>query len=182
MPSRLRVIHRPGSVVDATANRASRAFLKSVIDDESRSPADRLLHHRWLVELDGQTAGRNDWRFSMICCSAGSGVARHLRRCSYRPAVALELFWICLREGEFNDGVVGLSRPQLAAELGVEPRVVSRLMGELMRIGVLIREHVGDDGIRLSVPRYRVSPRVSTNARRAERSAAQAAAPALTVV
>lgn len=181
-----RVIHsrpdRPAAVLDAASNDATRRFLQSVIDDERRSGSDRLMHRRLLAELDGQTASLVKWRCSMISTTSGAAIARHLRASSYRPAVALELLWVCLREAEFNGGVVRKSRPQLAAELGVEPRVISRLMGEFVRIGVVARELVDDDGIRLTAPRYRVNPRVATNARRAFRKTVQDAAPVLTLV
>lgn len=186
MPSSFRVIHsrpdRPSSLLDAASNDGTRRFLRSVIDDESRSGSDRLMHRRLLAELDGQIASQVKWRFSMISCTSGAAIARHLRAKSYRPAVALELLWICLREAEFNDGVVGMSRPKLAAELGVEPRVISRLMGEFLRIGVVTRELVDDDGVRLTAPRYRVNPNVATNARRAVAKTLRAAAPPLSLV
>lgn len=181
-----RVIHskpdRPSAVLDAASNESTRRFLRSVIDDESRSGSERLMHRRLLAELDGQSASLLRWRYSMISCTSGAAIARHLRAKSYRPAVALELLWVCLREAEFNDGIVKKSRPQLAAELGVEPRVISRLMGEFVRIGAVVRELVDDDGIRLTAPRYRVNPRVATNVRRAARKVAQESAPVLTVV
>lgn len=173
---------RPSAVLDAASNDATRRFLRGVIDDESRSASDRLMHRRLLADLDGQTASLLKWRYSMISPTSGAAIARHLRAKSYRPAVALELLWICLREAEFNHGVVAMGRPKLAAELGVEPRVISRLMGEFVRIGVVTREVVDDDGIRLTAPRYRVNPNVATNARRAVRKTLQEAAPPLVLV
>lgn len=181
-----RVIHsrpdRPLSELDAVANAATRKFLLSVINDEARSGSDRLMHRRLLADLDGQIKSVVKWRFSMISCVSGAAIARHLRANSRRPAVAMELLWICLREAQFNDGVVGMSRNRLAHELKVEPREISRLMTEFLRIGVVTREVVDEDGIRLSAPRYRVNPRVATNARRAVRKTVQEIAPALTLV
>ena len=51
----------------------------------------------------------------------------------------MELLALLVHESDFDTGEIKRSRPALAAELGVSPKVVSELMGELFKLGAVER-------------------------------------------
>ena len=53
--------------------------------------------------------------------------------------MAMELLALLVHESDFDTGEIKRSRPALAAELGVSPKVVSELMGELFKLGAVER-------------------------------------------
>ena len=85
----------------------------------------------------------NDWTFIMLSPSQNSAVVRWLSENSDRPIAAVRL-WARLFEVIRNDtGEVMQNREELAQWLGVDPRHISRLMGELASINAIRREKRG---------------------------------------
>ncbi len=85
----------------------------------------------------------NDWTFIMLSPSQNSAVVRWLSENSDRPIAALRL-WARLFEVIRNDtGEVMQTREELAQWLGVDPRHISRIMGELASINAIRREKRG---------------------------------------
>ena len=82
------------------------------------------------------------------------GCGRTLRQKSVRPAVAMELLALLVHESDFDTGEIKRSRPALAAELGVSPKVVSELMGELFKLGAVERSYDDGEGHRVRSVRY----------------------------
>ena len=65
--------------------------------------------------------------------------------------------WSCWRfsfTSDFDTGEIKRSRPALAAELGVSPKVVSELMGELFKLGAVERSYDDGEGHRVRSVRY----------------------------
>jgi hypothetical protein len=79
-----------------------------------------------------------------------------------RPHQVRHLFDLVLTHLEWDTGLVILTREELAERIGAAPADVSRMMGTLERIGVIIRERVKMDGMRgRGVARYRINPHVA---------------------
>jgi hypothetical protein len=79
-----------------------------------------------------------------------------------RPHQVRHLFDLVLTHLEWDTGLVILTREELAEQIGASPADVSRMMGTLERIGVIIRERVKLDGMRgRGIARYRVNPHVA---------------------
>ena len=75
-----------------------------------------------------------------------------------------------------HTGEVLATRAELAELVGCEPRDISRLMGELERLGAIIRKRDG------RAVKYFLSPLVGTTLSGAARDKAQASAPPLRLV
>lgn len=152
-------------------------------DNPIYPPRVRLVARRLLREGDREVAASKRVEFSMLFTAEHTRLMRHLRLTSRRPMVAAELFSLCMREMDWSNGEVRLSRPALAKELGVDPRTVSQLMGELVKCGAVRRSFEDDDGNRVRSVRYFVSSRLATHERSsAARDAAIAAEPVLKLV
>lgn len=91
-----------------------------------------------LAYVDRQAVAFSRKDFVMLFASQQRAVARMLRKSS-RPAVANELWAVCF-ENMTREGEVAFDRAFFAKELGVAPRVVSRLMSELVSFGALLRQ------------------------------------------
>ena len=79
-----------------------------------------------------------------------------------RPHQVRHLFDLVLTHLEWNSGLVLLTREELAERIGTTPGTVSRMMGTLERIGVIVRERVKRDGMRgRGIARYRINPHVA---------------------
>jgi hypothetical protein len=79
-----------------------------------------------------------------------------------RPHQVRHLFDLVLTHLEWNTGLVILTREELAEKIGASPGDVSRMMGTLERIGVIIRERVKMEGMRgRGIARYRINPHVA---------------------
>lgn len=159
------------------------ALLATVADDENRRPSMRLSAMRLQAEVRRELSSDAKWEFVMISPKQNALVARHIRQNSARPAVCLELWALCLRDMDWDTGEVLSSRHVFAKELGVKPAVVSRLIGELVKCGVLSRSFMDDLGNRTGTVRWFVNPRIGTHLRSTvERDAAQREAPELRLV
>lgn len=179
MVAQIRFIHRRRDRLNRAEAAELRQLLLPVINDESRRPGVRLTARRLLGEVARETAGSTTWEFTMISVRQYADVVSHLRRVSARPAVAMELWAICMRELDFDTGEVMVSRSVLAAELGVSAKVVSELCGELVKCRALLRSFEDDEGHRTRSVRFFVNPRVGTRLYGEARVTAQAAAPVL---
>jgi predicted transcriptional regulator len=151
---------------------------------------------RWLIEglperargeiiaaIDRETASEAGWTFVMIGPEQNAAVVRWLRQHSrYKtlaPALWAELFTALRRD----TGEIMLTRDELAERVGAGADEVSRVMGELARVGAVIvrRERVaGMRGPGRAV--YLMNPNVATNLTGAARDKAQAEAPRLQLV
>jgi hypothetical protein len=79
-----------------------------------------------------------------------------------RPHQVRHLFDLVLTHLEWDTGLVILTREELADAVGASPADVSRMMGTLEKIGVIIRERVRMDGMRgRGIARYRINPHVA---------------------
>jgi hypothetical protein len=136
-----------------------------------------------VAAIDRQTASEAGWTFVMLGPEQNAAVVRWLRQYSryptLAPAVWAELFTALRRD----TGEIVLTRDELAERVGAGPDHVSRIMGELTRIGAIIthRERVaGMRGPGRAV--YFMNPNVATNLSGAARDRAQAESPRLRIV
>lgn len=103
-------------------------------------------------------------------------VVRTLRRHSARPAVAMELLALLVQCADFDTGEIKRSRPALAADLDVSPKVVSLLMGELFKLGAVERSYNDGEGHRVRACRYFLSEKIATHLKGKARDDARASA------
>lgn len=81
-----------------------------------------------------------------------------------RPNQVRHLFDLVITHLEINSGAVVLTREELAAKVGTEPRNISSMMGTLERMGVIYRRRAKVAGMRgPGVARYYVNPHVAWN-------------------
>lgn len=157
-----------------------RAALVSFRDGDGFSmpePVQRAMVARWVADLDRHTVSSEGRCFLMLYPEDNLLVVRELRRASSRPAVACELWALCLGRLAVETGEVLASRAELAAELGVSAAVVSRLMGELVKLGAVSRLQAPVEGLRgRGAVRYFVNPNVGTHLSGKARDDAQSAA------
>lgn len=157
--------------------------LGEIMDDESLSPGLRLAARRLLREGDKEVLSSRKEPFAMFFTGEHRRLMRHLRHESRHPILAAELFSLCVQNMDWDTGEVLLSRPELAAEMGVKPELISRLTGELVKCRALERGYLDASGNRVRSVRYFVSARVATHHRTsAARDAAVAAAPPLQLI
>lgn len=95
--------------------------------------------------------------FGMLVLAANRELTAALVAYSKRPLVAVRLWALCLEHMDWDSEEVMLSRSALAQELGVDPRDVSQVVSELVRLKVLGRKR--RDGL----ARYEVSPWMATH-------------------
>lgn len=150
-----------------------RDALVPFVDDDGERPEVREVAGKLLAAVDVETASANRWSFVMLSPGQNLSVVRFLRARSARPAVAMELWAQCFQHLRMDTGEVVLSRHELARDLGVSPKVVSELVGELVRFGALSRAREG------RFVRYFMNPNVGTHLSGAARDEAQRAAPAI---
>jgi len=152
-----------------------RQLLLPLMEDPSTPPRIASGVVDVLAYLDRHAIAFSRKGFVMLFPSQQLAVAKMLRGSS-RPAVANVLWALCF-ENMTREGEVSFDRARFAAELGVGPRVVSRLMGELVAFKALLRQ---------GTPRrfrYFVNPHVGTRQGLTEALAKQqAAAPSLALV
>lgn len=159
-----------------------RAALEPIAADPGRSATMRYNASRMLAQLGRDTASHGRWKFMLVDPREYARVTRHLRLNSRRPALSAELLSICLREVGYDSNEILASRFALADELGVDARVVSTLMGELVKCGAVERCFLDDAGHRCRHVRYFVNEKLATHLKGAARDEAQAAAPVIRLV
>lgn len=182
MAAVIRFIPRPRGKLSKAENARVRQLLLPLQDDPSMSSALRLKVSGLLVELDRDTYSLSKEPFLMISPSQNLAVIRYLKAHSRNARVAQELWALCLVDVAYTTGEILKSRQQLAAELGVDPRLVSQLMGELFKVGAVTRSVFDDLGHRGRAPRYFLNPRCGTHLPSEARRKAIEAAPILRLV
>ena len=123
--------------------------------------------------VERELSARSGWRFIMVEPRLNAAVVAHLLERSHRPQQAVrlwaELFALLPPDG--NE--VRATRAELAQLVGVQPRAVTEIMGELEAIGAVYRRKEGR-GVR-----YYVNPVLGTHLAGAVRDRAQVEAPPL---
>lgn len=119
-----------------------------------------------------------EWTFVMIGPRQFNFVRRCLLKGSANPNLAVNLWCEMMEHLDPKTGEILASRTQLAALVGTHPDEISRMIGELARIGAIIRERKPANGR----VRYYLNPLVGTCLPEAPRKAAQRKAPELRVI
>ena len=88
----------------------------------------------------------------------------------------MELLALLVHESDFDTGEIKRSRPALAAELGVSPKVVSELMGELFKLALSSVSYDDGEGHRVRSVRYFLSEKIATHLKGVARDHARASA------
>ena len=158
MAAKIRFIPRASGRLNRDELGEFRRMLGGVADDAGRSATMRYNAQRMLAQLSRDSVSHGRWPFMMLNPERYAAIARHLRLTSARPALALELLAICLRELNWETGEIVRSRHALAGELGVSAQVVSTLMGELVKCGAVSRCFEDDEGHRARSVRYFSTP------------------------
>jgi DNA-binding transcriptional ArsR family regulator len=136
-----------------------------------------IMDPRDAVRLAGEFANRvappskPEETFIMLHASQNAAVNRWLEEHSKRPMKAMRLWSELFTAVHSGTGEVLLSRADLAARTGIEPRTVSELMTELAGVNAIVRRKEGRK------VRYFMNPNVATHipspeARKAARDAA----------
>lgn len=132
------------------------------------------------VPLEGAEAPSEEWPFMMVNREDFLAVSRHLAASSKRRLVAVMLWNTVLAYCNGKTGELEMTRPQLAAALGVSTRIVSTVFAELLACGAMTREYTPVPGWKgPGVATYRLNPRIATELPLKLRELAQASAPAL---
>jgi DNA-binding transcriptional ArsR family regulator len=129
-----------------------------------------------ITAIDRETAAENGWAFVMLSPAQNKAVVRWLDANSTRPRKAVLLWAEMFDHLRRDTGEIALTREEMAALIGEQPRHVSTIMSELERIGAISRRRDGR-GVR-----YFMNPNVGTHLAGAARDRAQAEAPALTLI
>jgi hypothetical protein len=136
-----------------------------------------------VAAIDRQTASEAGWTFVMLGPEQNAAVVRWLRQHSryptLAPAVWAELFTALRRD----TGEIALTRDEIAERVGVDPDHVSRIMGELARVGAISIQRQRLAGVRgPGRAVYFMNPTVATTLTGAARDRAQEGARRLSLV
>jgi hypothetical protein len=134
-----------------------------------------------LIAIDRVTAtDRDDWRFILMAAEQFNAVADWLEEHSARPRMAMRLFRNLFRFVDPRTQEILRTRDELAELVAADPDDVSKVMSELVAIGVLRRERVPVPGLKgPGVVRWHLNPTVATHMPLKARERAQAEAPPL---
>jgi hypothetical protein len=134
-----------------------------------------------LIAIDRNTeAEGGDWRFLLMGPEEFNAVADWLDEHSVCPRMAMRLFRNLFRFVDPRTQEILRTRDELAELVAADPDDVSKVMGELVRIGVLRRERVPVPGLRgPGMVRWYMNPTVATRLGGKARERAQAEAKAL---
>lgn len=130
------------------------------------------------AELVREALALAGWPYVMISPKQFNAVRRWLRMHSVASTLAVDLWCEIFEHLDPRTGEVLASRSELAELVGTQPRKVSRIMGELARVGAIQRHRDPANG----PVRYFINPRVGTCLPETPRKLAQAAAPPLRLV
>jgi DNA-binding transcriptional ArsR family regulator len=153
------IVPRRGRLYSTDAEILRHRPLAEIVDDASLAPRLRLAARRALREADKEILPAKTELFAMLRTGNHRDLMRYLREHSRHPMIAAELFSLCVHHMDW-DRMVPLSRSALAAELGVSPGVVSRVMGELSKCGAIERIFADELGNRTRTVRYRVNAKI----------------------
>jgi CRP-like cAMP-binding protein len=157
------------------------ATLRQAVLDYPRLPTH--VANQVVAAIDRQQTSTNGWNFMLLGPDQNAVVVNWLLDHSRQPLKALKLWAECLRHLHWDSGEITLTRDELAEQIGVGSGEVSRIMTELDTCGAVIRRRERIAGMRgPGAVHYYVNPMVATRLSGAARDAAQAAAPALTLV
>jgi DNA-binding transcriptional ArsR family regulator len=131
---------------------------------------------RFVEAVERELSARSGWRFIMVEPHLHDQVVGYLAEHSRRPLKAMRLWSKLFTVLPPDSNEVLLSREELARAVGLQPRTVSEIMGELESIGAVYRRQEGR-GVR-----YFVHPSLGTHLTGAVRDKAQAEAPKLRLV
>jgi hypothetical protein len=133
-----------------------------------------------VAAIDRETAAKNGWTFVMLSPAQNEAVVAWLLDHSSRPQKAVRL-WVALFGHLRRDtGEIMLTRDELATQINEAPGDVSRIMGELERIGAISRRREKVPGMRgPGAVRYFMNTRVATHLSGKTRDQAQEKAPPL---
>jgi len=166
-----KLLTRPGQLRREQATRLRQALLP--FEQEMPEQVRELIGH-----IDRKTAARNGWTFVMLSPSQNAAVVSYLAIHSSRPLVAVRLWALCFEYLRNDTGEILLRRDEIADKLQEDPDNVSRIMGELEKIGAIIRRRERVDGMRgPGLVRYFMNPVVGTHLSGTARDQAQADAP-----
>jgi DNA-binding transcriptional ArsR family regulator len=161
---------RRARAAEAGIDRLRSAVLEA---DDGSSPE---IVSRVVTLLERELSARSGWRFIMVEPVLYAQVVNYLAEHSRRKLKAVQLWAQLFTMLPPDSNEVLLSREELAQAIGLQPRTVSEIMGELEAIGAVYRRREGR-GVR-----YFVHPKLGTHLTGAIRDKAQAEAPALRLV
>jgi hypothetical protein len=139
-------------------------------DIEAAGSVPQELQQRLLHLVDRERSARSGWRFVMIDPRRYADVLQYLVRNSRRPQAAT-LLWAELFAHLPDDGnEVLLNQRELADAIGVQPKVVSEVVSELVEVGAVYRRRQG------RTMKLYVHPLLGTHLKGAARDRAQEAA------
>lgn len=104
-----------------------------------------------------QNPDANRWTFVMISPAQNAAVVRWLNDHSKRPMKATQLWAELFTVLHPTSGEILMDRETLATRLGIEPRTVSEIMGELTKINAIRK---AKEGRRV---RYGMNPNIATH-------------------
>jgi DNA-binding transcriptional ArsR family regulator len=149
--------------------------LRSAVLEADDGSAPEIVS-RVVTLLERELSARSGWRFIMVEPVLYAQVVNYLAEHSRRKLKAVQLWAQLFTTLPPDSNEVLLSREELAQAIGLQPRTVSEIMGELEAIGAVYRRREGR-GVR-----YFVHPKLGTHLTGAIRDKAQAEAPALRLV
>jgi DNA-binding transcriptional ArsR family regulator len=149
--------------------------VRDVLQDLAAASSSPLVG-RFVEAVERELSARSGWRFIMVEPHLHDQVVGYLTEHSKRPLKALRLWSKLFTVLPPDSNEVLLSRGELAQAVGLQPRTVSEIMGELESIGAVYRRQEGR-GVR-----YFVHPSLGTHLTGAVRDKAQAEAPKLRIV
>jgi DNA-binding transcriptional ArsR family regulator len=133
---------------------------------ETGAPRDVL--GRLVETVERELSARSGWRFVMVEPFLYAQVVAHLAEHSRRKLKAVQLWAQLFTALPPDSNEVQLNREELGRAVGLQPRTVTEIMGELETIGAVYRKRRGRE------VRYYVNPRLGTHLRGELRDQAQA--------
>lgn len=131
-----------------------------------------------VAHIARQTASEAGWTFIMISAEQHDAVTEWLEANSRRPMKAMRLWSLLFTRVDKDTGEIMSTRDELAERVGETPDNISAIMGELEKVGAIIRHRERVPGMRgPGRVRYFMNPVVGTHLAGAERDKAQAEAP-----
>lgn len=141
------------------------------------------LRSELITEIDRRTASKNGWTFVMLSPEQNAQVVDWLTDNSTRPQVAVKLWAKLFTALRTDTGEIVMTRDELADQLGIASDHVSRIMGELVKIGAITRKRERVAGMRgPGLVKYFMNPRIGTKLSGSARDKAQEEAPPLLVL
>lgn len=169
---------RPKRLRAEQAEQLKQAYLP--FEDEFPERLTRELHYH-LNRL--KPSKKPKWTFVMLSPEQNAAVVNWLVKNSGRPMVAVRVWAHCFEHLDYDTGEIRRHRDEIAKNVGVDPKHVSEIMTELVKMGAIIRRRERIAGMRGPGPvHYFMNPRVATHLPKGVREAAQVEAPLLTIM